>query len=63
MAVKPEITRPANLSVRRADSGIDDVSLHAGAGCVEVVVSIERKISLIDSIESPRGACLSCIRG
>ena len=58
MAVKPEITRPPNC-VRRADAGIDDVSPDAGAGGVEVVVSIEWKISLIDAIESPRGASLS----
>src|SRR5215216_6466843 len=44
-----------------ADSGIDNVSFHAGAGGIEGIVSVERKISLIDSIESPGGAGLSRI--
>src|SRR6185369_9575570 len=46
--------------MRRADSGVDDVSLNAGAGSVIGVCSVEWKISLVDAIESPRGACLRC---
>src|ERR1044071_1044275 len=45
--------------MRGADSGIDDVSLNARACCVVGIVSVEWKISLIDAIESPRGAGLS----
>src|SRR6185369_12679659 len=47
------------LRVRRADAGVDDIGFHARAGWRVVIVAIERKIALIDSVESPGGAGLS----
>ena len=60
IAVKPRL-RVRRFGVRGADSGIDDVSFHSGARSVVSVTSVERQISLIDSIESPRGASLGSI--
>ena len=47
------------LSVRGADARIDDVGFNSRAGCVVSVVSVERKVMLVDAVESPRRACLS----
>ena len=59
IAVKPATTRPPK-SVRRANAGVDDVRADAGTGGVEGIGCVERQVPLIDAVESPCGAGLSC---
>jgi hypothetical protein len=44
--------RPPNSVLRRADAGVDDVRVHAGAVRVERVVTVDRQRALVDPVES-----------
>src|SRR5438309_12054196 len=48
------------LRMCRADSGVDDVRLHARAGSVVSVISVKRQVALVYTIKSPGCAALNC---
>ena len=49
----------SDLSMRRTNSGIDNVSLYSGSGGIVVIISIQRQVALIDAIDAPGGSALS----
>ena len=40
--------------MRSADAGIDDVRVHAAAGCLNGKAPVERERPLVDAIQAPR---------
>src|SRR3954468_18397288 len=48
----------AELRVRPADAGVDDVRVHAGARSRVRIGGIQRQVALTDAIESPRRIAL-----
>src|SRR6185436_8091950 len=49
---------PAELRVREANAGVDDVGRDAAAGAGVDVGPVERTVGLVDAIEPPRGVVL-----
>src|SRR5262245_50825872 len=45
---------PAEIAVRRANAGVDDVNRDAGAGLRVAVPAVQRKLPLIEAVESPQ---------
>jgi hypothetical protein len=51
---------PTKLTMGGTYSGIDNIYSYASPGGVEIIVTIQRQVSLIDSIEAPGGTSFCC---
>ena len=53
---------PAKLCVRRADASVDNVNVNSRSRGRVVVLTIQRTITLVNSIKSPGRVVLGCVQ-